>query len=71
MGLKDEAIREAERGVSMLPVSRDALNGPDRVLSLALVYAVVNEPDAAIDQLRSLMSIPGRLTVGDLSHHPD
>jgi serine/threonine-protein kinase len=71
LGLKDEAIREAKRGVALLPVSRDALGGTGRVLNLAQIYAWVDEPDAAIDQLEYLLSIPGHLSVGALRHHPD
>jgi serine/threonine-protein kinase len=71
LGLKDEAIREAQRGVALLPVSRDALFGPLRVEHLALVYALVNEPDLAIDQLDYLLSIPGFLSVGALRNHPN
>ena len=71
LGLKDEAIREAQRGVALLPVSRDAMLGPVRVEHLALVYALVNEPDLAIDQLDYLLSIPGNLSVGALRNHPN
>jgi len=71
LGLKDEAIKEAEGFVALLPVSDDALDGPSRVLIMAQIYALVNEPDTAIDRLSYLLSIPGRLTVGHLRHHPD
>jgi serine/threonine-protein kinase len=71
LGLKDEAIREGRRGVALLPITEDANDGPSRVQILARIYATVDEPDAAIALLDSLLSIPGRLTVGHLRSHPD
>jgi non-specific serine/threonine protein kinase len=70
LGLKERAIIEGERAVALLPVSRDAFLGPNRVLDLARIYAIVGEPEAAIDQLDYLLSIPSLLTVGYLRHHP-
>jgi serine/threonine-protein kinase len=58
LGRKGEAIREAQAAVELLPVSRDHLLGPFNVATLAEVYAMVGEYDAAIDQLEYLLSIP-------------
>jgi tetratricopeptide (TPR) repeat protein len=67
---KDDAIREGERAVALMPVSKDAFSGPAIVQSLAGVYSLVGEPEAAIDQIEYLLSIPNPLTVGWLRVDP-
>ncbi|MCC6963136.1 MAG: protein kinase, partial [candidate division Zixibacteria bacterium] len=63
LGRKDDAIREGKRGVELCPVSRDALLGPHRVEYLALIYVMVGEYDAALDQMDYLLSIPSSFSV--------
>jgi tetratricopeptide (TPR) repeat protein len=58
IGSKDDAIREGKRGVELYPVTKDALLGPHRIFDLAIIYAMVGESDAALDQLVHLLSIP-------------
>jgi tetratricopeptide (TPR) repeat protein len=58
LGKKDEAVRAAQKGVDMMPVSKEAKQGPRRVLDLAIVYAMVGEKDKAIDRLEYLLTIP-------------
>ena len=58
LGRKELAISEAKRAVEMLPISKDAVEGPNRVRDLALVYAWANEPDLALETLGSLIKIP-------------
>ncbi len=55
---KDDAIRECRRAVELLPVSKDALAGPEYVFYLAEIYAVVGEYKEAINRLDYLLSIP-------------
>ncbi len=71
LGRKDEAIREGLTAVDLLPPSKDALRGPTRVATLALIYARVGELDAAVDQLEYVLSIPSSWTVGQLRNHPE
>ena len=54
----------------MLSVSKVSIRGPTLVKRLAVIYALVGEPEAAIDQIEYLLSIPGSLTVGWLRVHP-
>jgi TolB-like protein/Tfp pilus assembly protein PilF/predicted Ser/Thr protein kinase len=63
LGRKQEAIREAEKAVELLPISKEAYKGIFRVEDLARVYVMVGEYNAAIDQLEFLLSIPGRLSI--------
>jgi regulator of sirC expression with transglutaminase-like and TPR domain len=66
LSLKDEAIRAGKRAADLLPVSKDAYRGTYRVEDLAHIYAMVGEPDLAIDQLEYLMSIPADFGAGAL-----
>ena len=57
-GRKDEAIREGNLAVTLLPVLKDAAAGPIYVLNLVRIYTLVGEYDQAIQQLKHLLSIP-------------
>jgi TolB-like protein/DNA-binding winged helix-turn-helix (wHTH) protein len=67
---KKEAIDEGKRAVELLPVSKDASLGPNRIETLAVIYTLSGEPDAAIDQLEYLLSIPSRFSVEMLRLDP-
>jgi tetratricopeptide (TPR) repeat protein len=71
LGRHEEAIREAETAVRMLPVSKDALDGWELVLELAYVHAAVGEYDQAIDQLERVMSHPNYYSADFLKINPD
>ena len=60
---KEEAIQEGLRSVEMLPLSKDAFDGPRYVLNLAAIYTIVGEYDRAIDLLVNLMSIAAGTTL--------
>ena len=63
LGRKEEAIREGKKAIELQPVSKDALDGPENHESLARTYAIVGEPELAIDQLEYLLSIPSEISV--------
>ncbi len=70
MGRKAEAIAEGERGVSLLPVSRDARNGPYMLHQLVRIYIMVGEHGLALDRLEELLRIPYFLSPGWLRIDP-
>jgi TolB-like protein/class 3 adenylate cyclase/predicted Zn-dependent protease len=70
LGRKEDAIREARRAADLLPIAKDSLNGPGLVANLALVYAWTGEPDAALEQLETVATIPNGPTYGDLLLNP-
>ncbi len=70
LGRREEAIREGKLAVEIMPLSRDAQSGIIRILTLARIYAMLGEQDAAIDQLEVLLSIPSTLTVPLLKLDP-
>ena len=62
LGRKADAIAESERAVAMLPISKDASNGPYMQHQLARTYIIVGEPEKALDALEPLLKIPYYLT---------
>ncbi|MFC1634195.1 protein kinase [Planctomycetota bacterium] len=70
LGRKQDAIREGELAVELLPVSKEALQGFYRAKDLAQIYTMVGEHDAAIDQIEYLLSIPGELSIPLLKLDP-
>jgi hypothetical protein len=50
----------------MLPISKDALDGPSVAVNLAVVYAWANELDLAFEVLGSLTKAPNGPFYGDL-----
>ena len=70
LGRKEEAIREAQQAVQLVPISRNTYDGPDYVWTLALVYARTGEPDLAIRQLEIITRIPSEVTYGELRYAP-
>jgi tetratricopeptide (TPR) repeat protein len=71
LGQKAAAIREGSRGVALLPISRDAVEGPYLQHYLARIYILVGEPDKALDQLEPLLKIPYYLSPGWLKIDPN
>jgi serine/threonine-protein kinase len=70
LGRRDEAIREGERGRDLLPISRDAEDGPYLQHQLARIYVLLGEPEMALDQLEPLLEIPYYLSPGWLRIDP-
>jgi len=58
LGRKEDAISEGKRAVEILPITKDAVDGPGLAINLAVVYAWTNEPDLAFQQLDALSKMP-------------
>jgi serine/threonine-protein kinase len=71
LGRKEQAETEGQRACELLPVSKDALEGADLLVNLALIYAWTGEKDRAIEQLATAAQIPGNLSYGLLKLHPE
>ena len=70
LGRKAEAVREGRRAVELLPIAKDASNGPYIQHQLARIYLLVGEPDKALDQLEPLLKFPYYLSPGWLRIDP-
>jgi len=70
LGRKAEAIRTGERGRDLLPITKDAEDGTYQLHQLARIYALLNEPERAIDQLEALLRVPYYVSPGWLQIDP-
>jgi TolB-like protein len=70
LGQKERAIEAGKRGVDLMPVSKEAYRGVFRAEDLARIYVMVGKYDAALDQIKLLLSIPSRLSVKLLQLDP-
>jgi tetratricopeptide (TPR) repeat protein len=70
LGRKEDALREGQRAVSLLPVEKDALAGVHLVTDLAMIAAWVGDKDLAFEQLARVISLPGSPNYGQLKLMP-
>jgi len=70
LGRCEEAIREGEEAVQVLPISKDAYMGTDLVNNLAEIYVKCGRHEAAIDQIEKLLSVPSEISPGVLRVDP-
>jgi TolB-like protein/tetratricopeptide (TPR) repeat protein len=70
LGRRAEAVREGERGVELMPMSRDA-RGADLQRVLAWTYLLVGEPERALDHLEPLLKGPYYPSPGWLKLDPN
>jgi serine/threonine protein kinase/tetratricopeptide (TPR) repeat protein len=70
LGRKEDAIREGEEGVRMMPISKDALDGAELVKCLAEIYMMCGEHEAAIGEIETALSVPSYLSAGILRVDP-
>jgi TolB-like protein/Flp pilus assembly protein TadD len=70
LGHKEEALREGRRAVELLPVRKDAINGPLMIAYLAMIAAWVGEKDLACEQLAIAVRPPSTVSYGQLKLLP-
>jgi serine/threonine-protein kinase len=70
LGRKEDAIREARRACELLPVTKDAMDGPSYIVNLATIYAWTGEKNLALEQLEIAAKIPAGITYGELKLYP-
>jgi hypothetical protein len=70
LGRKEEALREGQLAVALLPMEKDAINGVAMIKYLAMIAAWVGDNDLACEQLAVAVRPPSRLTYGQLKLLP-
>ena len=70
LGHKRDALAEGKRALEMLPVTKDALDGPSVLTNLIQVYAWTGELDLAFQNAETAAKIPNGLFYGDLKLDP-
>jgi len=71
LGRHDDAVLEGERGLSLLPISRDAYSGAYNQHQLVRIYMILGEREKALDLLEPLLKIPYYLSPGWLAIDPN
>ena len=66
LGRKEKALREGRRAVELVPIEKDALNGPIMIRYLAMTAAWVGDKDLACEQLATAARLPGGVSYGQL-----
>src|SRR5204863_4285591 len=66
LGDNDAALALAQQAMAVVPIEKDAIDGPGAIEILARVAARLGEPDRAIAAVQKLLSLPyaNSLTVG-------
>jgi TolB-like protein/class 3 adenylate cyclase len=59
LGQRDQALRNAERALELLPISRDAYDGPEIAQIVAASRMRLGDHDRALAELAPLLKIPG------------
>jgi TolB-like protein/integral membrane sensor domain MASE1/class 3 adenylate cyclase/Flp pilus assembly protein TadD len=70
LGRKEEALREGRRAVELLPVEKDAINGPLMIEYLAMIAAWVGDRDLACEQLAIATRPASTVSYGQLKLLP-
>jgi tetratricopeptide (TPR) repeat protein len=70
LGRTEDALREGRRAVQLLPVEKDAINGPRMIAQLAMIAAWAGEKDLACEQLARAIHPPAPITYGQLKLLP-
>jgi TolB-like protein/class 3 adenylate cyclase len=70
LGRKEDALREGQRAIELLPVEKDFINGVHMIEFYAITCAWVGEKDLALKYLASAVQLPGTLSYGQLKLMP-
>jgi tetratricopeptide (TPR) repeat protein len=71
LGNKEDAIREGELAVKLMPSSESAIEGSVLIQYLAIIHAWTGDKDRAIERLEEAAKLPGsHVTYGYLRLHP-
>ena len=70
LGRNEEALREGRRAVELLPVEKDAINGPLMIEYLAMIAAWVGDKNLACEKLAIAIRPPSTISYGQLKLLP-
>ena len=71
LGRRDEAIREGEECMRLLPLSQDAYSAAYNQHQLVRIYTILGETEKALDALEPLLRVPYYLSPGWLAVDPN
>lgn len=59
LGNETNAIRSGLRALELMPIQKDAVQGPHRVEDMAAIYTLIGQQEEAVEQLQILLEHPG------------
>ena len=71
LGQKEEALAAIQRAAALAPIAQDAVDGANWMGSLAEVYILTGDGEAALQQLAKVVKLPNGITYGDLRLNPE
>jgi len=71
LGRNEDALREGRRAVELLPVGKDAINGPLMIKYLAMIAAWSGDKELACEQLAVAVRPPSTVSYGQLKLEPN
>ena len=70
LGDSEKAVEHGKRAVQLVPVNKDAINGPLLIEYLSIIYSWTGRKDLAIEELKRAEAIPSTINYGVLCLHP-
>lgn len=70
LGSKEDAVREGERAVALLPTSKDAYYGLPFLWDLAIAHAMVGNAEDALEGIEHFLAVPSWVSPSWLEHDP-
>jgi serine/threonine-protein kinase len=70
LGDSEKAVEHGKRAVQLVPVNKDAINGPLLIEYLSIIYSWTGQKDLAIEELKRAAAIPSTVNYGVLRLHP-
>src|SRR5436190_17349061 len=70
LGRKEDALREGQHAVELLPITKDSIDGAELMKYLGVIYAWCGEKDLAIQQIAATLQIPSTLSYVNLKLYP-
>jgi len=70
LGKRADAVREGEKAVALLPISKDGYTGPYIQQLLVRIYMLTGDKQKALDALEPLLRVPYHLSPGWLKIDP-
>jgi non-specific serine/threonine protein kinase len=70
LGQKEKAIQAGQKGIDLLPVSKEAWRGSFRERDMAIIYTMVGEESKALSILDSLLSRPTDFSITMIKLNP-
>src|SRR5205814_7065790 len=70
LGQKELALKEEQRAIDLMPISKDIYDGALVLEGLAQIYTWTGDRDRAVETVEKLLTMPSYVNYGRLKLHP-